>query len=120
MPTAPGGSTDITASLVTQRMCQELAQPMVVENKGGAGGAIGAAEAARADADGYTLSIATVSTMAVNSACRPNALPYDPIKDFPPVTNFANPANVVSVGSEERRLGKEGGSTCRSRWTPYH
>src|SRR5690606_8095108 len=69
----------------------------VVENKGGAGGAIGAAEAARADADGYTLSIATVSTMAVNSACRPNDLPYDPIKDFQPVTNFANTANVVSV-----------------------
>ncbi|CAP41166.1 putative secreted protein [Bordetella petrii] len=97
VPFAPGGSTDIIARLVTQRMSQELGQPMVVENKGGAGGAIGAAEAARADADGYTLSIATVSTMAVNSACRPNDLPYDPIKDFQPVTNFANTANVVSV-----------------------
>ena len=47
--------------------------------------------------DGYTLSIATVSTMAVNPACRPNDLPYDPIKDFQPVTNFANTANVVAV-----------------------
>ena len=97
VPFAPGGSTDIIARLVTQRMSQELGQPMVVENKGGAGGAIGAAEAARAEPDGYTLSIATVSTMAVNSACRPNDLPYDPIKDFQPVTNFANTANVVSV-----------------------
>ena len=97
VPFAPGGSTDIIARLVTQRMSQELGQPMVVENKGGAGGAIGAAEAARADADGYTLSIATVSTMAVNPACRPNDLPYDPIKDFQPVTNFANTANVVAV-----------------------
>lgn len=97
VPFAPGGSTDIIARLVTQRMSQELGQPMVVENKGGAGGAIGASEAARADPNGYTLSIATVSTMAVNPACRPNDLPYDPIKDFQPVTNFANTANVVAV-----------------------
>ncbi|MEI2417483.1 tripartite tricarboxylate transporter substrate binding protein BugE [Orrella sp. JC864] len=97
VPFAPGGATDIIARLVTQRMAQELGQPMVVENKGGAGGAIGAAEAARAAPDGYTLSIATVSTMAVNAACRPNDLPYDPIKDFAPITNFANTANVVSV-----------------------
>lgn len=97
VPFAPGGSTDIIARLVTQRMAQELGQPLVVENKGGAGGAIGAAEAARANPDGYTLSIATVSTMAVNSACRPNDLPYDPIKDFQPITNFANTANVVAV-----------------------
>ncbi|ANN65922.1 tripartite tricarboxylate transporter substrate binding protein BugE [Bordetella bronchialis] len=101
VPFAPGGSTDIIARLVTQRMSQELGQPMVVENKGGAGGAIGAAEAAKAAPDGYTLSIATVSTMAVNPACRPNDLPYDPIKDFQPVTNFANTANVVSVNPKK-------------------
>ena len=98
VPFALGGSTDIIARLVTQLMSQELGQPMVVENKGGAGGgAIGAQEAARADADGYTLSIATVSTLAVIPACRPTDLPYDPIKDFQPVTNFANTANVVAV-----------------------
>lgn len=97
VPFAPGGSTDIIARLVTQRMAQELGQPLVVENKGGAGGAIGAADAARAAPDGYTLSIATVSTMAVNPACRPNDLPYDPLKDFAPVTNFANTANVLAV-----------------------
>ncbi|NYT81305.1 tripartite tricarboxylate transporter substrate binding protein BugE [Alcaligenaceae bacterium] len=97
VPFAPGGSTDIVARIVTQRMGQELGQTMVVENKGGAGGAIGAAEAARAKPDGYTLSIATVSTMAVNSACRPNDLPYDPLKDFVPVTNFANVPNVIEV-----------------------
>src|SRR5690554_607530 len=77
VPFAPGGSTDIVARIVTQEMGQVLGQSMVVENKGGAGGAIGAQEAARAAPDGYVLSIATVSTMAVNKACRPNDLPYD-------------------------------------------
>ena len=97
VPFAPGGSTDIIARLVTQRMAQELGQPMVVENKAGAGGAVGATEGARAKPDGYTLSVATVSTMAVLPACRPKDLPYNPIKDFVPVTNFANTANVISV-----------------------
>ncbi|HUG57693.1 MAG TPA: tripartite tricarboxylate transporter substrate binding protein BugE [Candidimonas sp.] len=97
VPFAPGGSTDIVARIVTQRMGQELGQTFVVENKGGAGGAIGAAEAARAKPDGYTLSIATVSTLAVLPACRPTDLPYDPLKDFVPVTNFANVPNVIEV-----------------------
>lgn len=97
VPFAPGGSTDIVARIVTQEMSQILGQPMVIENKGGAGGAIGAQEAARAKPDGYTLSIATVSTMAVNKACRPDDLPYDPLKDFVPVTNFANVPNVIEV-----------------------
>ena len=100
VPFAAGGSTDIIARLVTQRMSQELGQAMVIENKGGAGGAVGAAEAARAAPDGYVLSIATVSTMAVNPACRPTDLPYDPIKDFQPVTNFANTANIVTVNAK--------------------
>lgn len=97
VPFAPGGSTDIVTRIVTQEMSQILGETMVVENKGGAGGAIGAQEAARAKPDGYTLSIATVSTMAVNKACRPNDLPYDPLKDFVPVTNFANVPNVIEV-----------------------
>ena len=97
VPFAPGGSTDIVARIVATEMGQILGQSVVVENKGGAGGAIGAQEAAQAKPDGYTLSIATVSTMAVNKACRPDDLPYDPLKDFMPVTNFANVPNVIEV-----------------------
>lgn len=97
VPFAPGGSTDIVTRLVTAKMSEILGKTMVVENKGGAGGAIGAAEAARAKPDGYTLSIATVSTLAVNPACKPTGLGYDPLNDFQPVTNFSNVPNIVNV-----------------------
>jgi len=97
VPFAPGGSTDIVARIVVQEMSKIIGKSMVIENKAGAGGAIGAADAARAKPDGYTLSIATVSTTAVNPACRPDDLTYDPIKDFAPVSNFVNTPNVVEV-----------------------
>lgn len=107
VPFAPGGSTDIVARIVSQRMGEALGQSIIVENKGGAGGAIGAAEAARAKPDGYTLSVATVSTMAVNPACRKD-LPYDPVKDFMPVTNFANLPNVIVVNPKFEGENLEG------------
>jgi tripartite-type tricarboxylate transporter receptor subunit TctC len=96
IPFPPGGTTDIIGRGVADQLARVLGQPVVVENKGGAGGSIGADAIAKAAPDGYTIGIATVSTHAVNPACNPK-LSYDPLKDFKPITNLAIVANVIAV-----------------------
>ncbi|HEY8608608.1 MAG TPA: tripartite tricarboxylate transporter substrate binding protein BugE [Noviherbaspirillum sp.] len=96
IPFPPGGSTDIIARVVGDRLAKELGKPVVIENRGGAGGAIGAAAIAKAEPDGYTIGISTVSTHAVNPACNPK-IGYDPIKDFAPISTLARSPNVLAV-----------------------
>jgi len=78
---APGGSTDIVARVVAQKLGERLGQSVVVENKAGAGGTIGADATAKASADGYTLTLGTTSTHAI-AASAYSKLPYDPVRDF--------------------------------------
>ncbi|HEX5128226.1 MAG TPA: tripartite tricarboxylate transporter substrate binding protein [Usitatibacter sp.] len=96
VPFAAGGSTDIIARLTAEALRKELGQPFVVENKGGAAGAIGTMEAARAEPDGYTLGVATVSSMVVYAASK--AKPQYTLESFAPITNIASMPNVLSVG----------------------
>lgn len=93
---AAGGSTDVTARIVAQALSERLGQPVVVENRGGAGGNIGADAVAKADPDGYTLLMATSSTFAAN----PNlykTLPFNVQKDFAPITVTAFIPNLLVV-----------------------
>lgn len=96
VPFSAGGSTDIIARLFAQALTQELGQPAVVENVGGAAGALGTMQVARGQADGYTLAIATVSTMIVYPAAHAKA-EYS-LDDFQPITNIAAMPNILSVG----------------------
>ena len=96
VPFSAGGTTDILARIVGQALGQDLGQTIIIENKPGAGGNIGAQQAARAKADGYTLFMGTVGTHAINQALY-KKLPYDPSKDFTPLSRVANVPNLLVV-----------------------
>jgi tripartite-type tricarboxylate transporter receptor subunit TctC len=93
---APGGTTDILGRMVAAGLTSSLGQPVVVENKPGQAGSIGAAECARAAPDGYTLCGGTISSHAINASLYAK-LPYDPIKDFTPITLLASLPNMLIV-----------------------
>ena len=96
VPFAPGGSTDIVARLVAERMQAALGQPVVVDNRAGGGGMIGSEAVARADPDGYTVGIGTVSTLTVNPVLL-KANRVDPLKDLVPITMLATVPSVFMV-----------------------
>ncbi|MBX3660879.1 MAG: tripartite tricarboxylate transporter substrate binding protein [Burkholderiales bacterium] len=112
-PNPPSGANDTIGRIVAQKLGETLGQPMVIDNRGGAGGTLGAEIAAKSNPDGYTLLAASVSTHSFSPALKAK-LNYDPVKDFAPITLFAisqnllvaNPSLKVSTVKELVALAK--------------
>ena len=96
IPFAAGGSTDVIGRLVADALRAELGQSVVVDNRAGAGGALGTAAVAKATPDGYTIGMGTASTLAINPATYKN-LPFDVLSDLSPIGNIAAVPNIMSI-----------------------
>jgi tripartite-type tricarboxylate transporter receptor subunit TctC len=99
VPFPPGGSTDILARAIGARLAVQLGVTVVIENKGGAAGSLGAGEVARAPADGVTLMMGHIGTLAINPSIYPK-LTYDPVKSFTPLALVATVPNVLVVNEK--------------------
>jgi tripartite-type tricarboxylate transporter receptor subunit TctC len=99
VPFAPGGTTDILARTIGEKLTVALGQPVIIENKPGAGGGVGADFTAKAPPDGYTIMGGTISTHAINASLY-KSLPYDPVKDFVPITLIARVPNMLVINPD--------------------
>jgi len=99
VPFAAGGTTDILARVIGEKLSVALGQPVVVENRPGAGGGVGADQVAKAAPDGYTIMGGTISTHAINASLYKN-LPYDPVRDFAPITLIVRVPNMLVVNPD--------------------
>lgn len=102
VPFAPGGTTDILARAVAPELSKAFGQQFIVDNRAGAGGNVGAEIVAKAPNDGYTLLMGTVGTHGINRALYPK-LPFDPIKDFAPITLVAAVPNVMEMNADKAK-----------------
>ena len=116
VPFPAGGPTDIVARPLAQLLGDALKQPVVIENRGGAGGSIAAEQVAKSAPDGYTLFMATVGTHAINAALY-RKLPYDPVKDFTPIALVAS-APVAVVVNPEAKIGSMKDLISQARANP--
>ncbi len=96
IPFPPGGTTDLIGRAFADEMAKSLGQPVVVENKGGASGSIGAEAIAKSPPDGYTIGLSSASGFAIHPACNPK-VSYDPVGDFEPITRLASSPHVILV-----------------------
>ncbi len=99
VPFAPAGTTDIVARIVADQLGKELGQSVIIENRAGGGGSVGMNEVAKSAPDGYTIGMATVSTMAVNPATNAK-IPYSNFNDLIPITNLASTPNIMAINAK--------------------
>lgn len=99
VPFAPGGAADAVARILSKPLGEQLGQPIVIENRGGAGGNIGAGAAARAAPDGYTLLLGSSANLAINPTLY-KSLPFDPVKSFAPVSLVVEAPHVIVVSAD--------------------
>ena len=117
VPYTAGGTTDLVARTAGQKVAEKLGQPVIVENRPGAGGNIGMDAVAKAAPDGYTIGFGAISTNALNPFVYPS-MPFDPTKDFTGISMLGASSVVLETGPSIRSTASGSGRLCRSIRAP--